>query len=147
MRYTCSLALLSLLFTAAADASVLTYSGETVIRSLSPTQLALFVDATGDGMIDEGFLLSADIAIADGVAVRLAAATVEFSDGYVRVVSGEKVFDLQVAGYSGAPAPPAGSSVATFFGYALTHSSGDSGCNVQRAHEQDAGACFSYGRE
>lgn len=139
--------LMTLLIAGTANATVLHFSGETVIRSIQPTRIAVFVDSTADGVVDQGFLLSTDIAMADGLAVHFPKAAVEFSDGYVRVTSGERVFDLQVAGYSGVPAPPAGSRVTTLIGYALTHSSGDSGCDVDRAYGGDAGDCFSYGRE
>ena len=35
----------------------------------------------------------------------------------------------------------------TLIGSALMHSSGDSGCDIQRAHEKDAGSCYAYGKK
>jgi hypothetical protein len=32
-------------------------------------------------------------------------------------------------------------------GSALMHSSGKSDCDIQHAHEQDAGVCYSYGKK
>ena len=71
-------------------------------------------------------------------------ASVESTDGYVRVTYASKVVDLYVAGY---PEPPLVQADTTrFVGYALMHSTGDSGCNLERAM-RDAGACYGYGKE
>ena len=32
-------------------------------------------------------------------------------------------------------------------GSALMHSAGESGCDIQQAHEKDANVCYAYGRE
>jgi hypothetical protein len=49
-----------------------------------------------------------------------------------------------VAGY---PEPPLVQADTTrFVGYALMHSTGDSGCDLERAM-RDAGACYGYGKE
>ena len=40
-----------------------------------------------------------------------------------------------------------GDRLVTMIGSALMHSTGDSGCDIQRAHEKDAGACYAYGKK
>ena len=109
--------------------------------------MAVFLDTDGDHMVDNGFLLTTDIPMHDGIAVHLRDAKLVFTDGYVRVTSENVVYDLQVAGYPDPPAAPKDSEVVTLIGSALMHSSGDSGCDIQRAHEKDAGACYAYGEE
>ena len=146
MRKTCFLALLAVLATVA-GATTTTYTGEAVVRSIAPTRVAVFIDSDGDHMVDNGFLLTTDVPMHDGIAVHLRDAKLVFTDGYVRVTSENLVYDLQVAGYPDPPAPPKNSDVVTMIGSALMHSSGDSGCNIQRAHEQDAGACYAYGKK
>ena len=146
MRKTCFLALLLVLSTVA-GATTTTYTGEAVVRSIAPTRVAVFLDSDGDHMVDNGFLLTTDVPMHDGIAVHLREAKLVFTDGYVRVTSDKVVYDLQVAGYPDPPAPPKDSDVVTMIGSALMHSSGDSGCNIQRAHEQDAGACYAYGKK
>ena len=146
MRKTSLLALLLVLSTVA-GATTTTYTGEAVVRSIAPTRVAVFLDSDGDHMVDNGFLLTTDVPMHDGIAVHLREAKLVFTDGYVRVTSDKVVYDLQVAGYPDPPAPPKDSDVVTMIGSALMHSSGDSGCNIQRAHEQDAGACYAYGKK
>jgi hypothetical protein len=145
MRKTCFLALLLVVLSPVAIATTTTFSGEAVVRSIAPTRVAVFLDTDGDHMVDNGFLLTTDIPMHDGIAVHLAAAKLVFTDGYVRVSSDKFVYDLQVAGYPDPPAAPRGSQITTMIGSALMHSTGDSGCDIQRAHEKDAGACFAYG--
>jgi hypothetical protein len=144
MRKTCFLALLVL--SSSVCASATTYSGEAVVRSIAPTRVAVFLDTNGDHMVDKGFLLTTDIPM-PGMAVRLSAAKLVFTDGYVRVAGDHMVYDLQVAGYPDPPAAPKGSEVVTLIGSALMHSSGESGCDIQSAHEKDAGACYAYGKK
>ncbi|HEU4887626.1 MAG TPA: hypothetical protein VFV49_07065 [Thermoanaerobaculia bacterium] len=146
MRKTCFLALLLAVLSPVAGATTTTYSGEAVVRSIAPTRVAVFLDTNGDHLIDNGFLLTTDIPM-PGVAVHLVTAKLVFTDGYVRVTSENLVYDLQVAGYPDPPAAPKDSEVVTMIGSALVHSSGDSGCDIQRAHEQDADACYAYGKK
>lgn len=146
MRKTCLLALLVAL-TSTAGATTTTYSGEAVVRSLAPTRVAVFLDTDGDHMVDNGFLLTTDIPMHDGLSVHLPDAKLVFTDGYVRVSSDNMVYDLQVAGYPDPPAAPKDSEVVTLIGSALMHSAGDSGCDIQRAHEKDAGSCYAYGKK
>lgn len=146
MRKTCFLALLLAVLSPVAGATTTTYTGEAVVRSIAPTRVAVFLDTNGDHLIDNGFLLTTDIPM-PGVAVHLETAKLVFTDGYVRVTSENLVYDLQVAGYPDPPAAPKDSEVVTMIGSALMHSKGDSGCDIQRAHEQDAGACYAYGKK
>jgi hypothetical protein len=131
----------------ASHAFATTYSGEAVVRSIDPTRVAVFLDSDGDHLVDNGFLLTTDIPMHGNISVHLPAAQLVFTDGYVRVSCEKSVYDLQVAGYPDPPAAPTDSKVVTLIGSALTHSSGDSGCDIQRARDKDAGACFAYGRE
>jgi hypothetical protein len=128
-----------------ASASEMTFRGETVVRSIDAKRVAVFLDTDGDHLVDNGFLLTADFPIRNGIAVHFPSADLVFTDGYVRVVGDKQVFDLQVAGYPDPPAAPPECKLVTLIGSALTHSAGDSGCDIQRAHEKDAGACFAYG--
>lgn len=146
MRKTCFLALLLFSLTSVAEATTTTYSGAAVVRSIAPTRVAVFFDTNGDHLIDNGFLLTTDVEM-PGVSVHLPAAKLVFTDGYVRVTSENVVYDLQVAGYPDPPDAPKGSEVVTMIGSALMHSSGDSGCDIQKAHEQDAGVCYAYGKK
>jgi hypothetical protein len=139
-----SLSLLSC--TSAVEAAGTTFTGEAVVRSLSPTRVAVFLDTNADHLVDHGFLLTTDIPMGK-IAVHLADAKLFFTDGYIRITSDKTVYDLQVAGYPDPPAPPKESELTTLIGSALMHSKGDSGCSIQRAHEQDAGACYAYGAE
>lgn len=147
MRKTCFLALLLVVLSPLAGATTTTFSGEAVVRSIAPTRVAVFLDTDGDHMIDNGFLLTTDIPMHDGIAVHLPTAKLVFTDGYVRVTSDKVIYDLQVAGYPDPPAAPKDSEVVTLIGSALMHSTGDSGCDIQRAHEKDAGACYAYGKK
>jgi hypothetical protein len=148
MRKTCSLALSSfLLISSAAFAKPMQFSGEAVIRTISPDRVAVFLDTNGDQTIDKGFLLTMDVPMHNGYSAHFAKAKVVFSDGYVRVISDKKLVDLQVAGYPDPPKPPKDAEVVTLIGSALTQSTGDSGCDIARASEPDAGACFSYGKD
>jgi len=146
MRKTFSLAMsLLLLFSSIAFAKPMQCSGEAVIRSIGTDRVAVFLDTNGDQKIDKGFLLTMDLPMYEYMA-HFAKARVEYSDNYVRVISDKKLVDLQVAGYPDPPAPPKDAEVVTLIGSALTQSSGDSGCDISRASERDAGACFSYGK-
>ncbi|HYO79074.1 MAG TPA: hypothetical protein VE010_21600 [Thermoanaerobaculia bacterium] len=147
MRKTCCLALFLLIScTSTADAAGTTYTGEVVLRSLTPTRVAVFLDTNSDHVVDNGFLLTTDVPIGS-FAVRLATARLIFTDGYVRIASDKKIYDLQVAGYPDPPKPPAESEVTTLIGSALMHSEGDSGCSMQHVHEKDPGVCYAYGAE
>ena len=149
MRKTCFFALMLVVLSCSsvATATNTSYSGEAVVRSIAPTRVAVFLDTNGDHMVDNGFLLTTDIPMHDGIAVHLATAKLVFTDGYVRVSSDKFVYDLQVAGYPDPPAAPRGSQIVTMIGSALMHSTGDSGCDIQSAHEKDAGACYAYGKK
>lgn len=122
-----------------------TLSGEAIVKTIGPDRIAVLLDTNKDKAIDQGFLLSSDIPVSSTTA-HSAAASVEFTDGYVRLTYDTKVFDLYVAGY---PEPPEvqqdKTAMMKFVGYALQHSSGESGCNLERAMS-DAGACFGYGK-
>jgi len=147
MRKTCFLALLMLLaLSLHARPSVETFSGEAIVRSISTSRVAVFLDTNGDQTIDKGFLLMMDVPMHNAYSAHFNKATVEYTDGYVRVIADKKLVDLQVAGYPDPPAAPKDADVVTLIGSALTHTSGESGCNVARAQEPDAGACFSYGK-
>ena len=118
-------------------------SGDAIVRSIGNNRVAVLLDTNADQAIDQGFLLSSDLPVSMTGAL-CKSAQVEFTDGYVRVKFQSKVWDLHVAGY---PEPPALQMDTTkFIGYALQHSSGDSGCNVERAMK-DAGVCYGYGKE
>lgn len=118
-------------------------SGDAVVRNIGDNRVAVLLDTNADQAIDQGFLLSSDLPVSS-TSSRIPAANIEFTDGYVRVRYDKKVFDLYVAGY---PEPPTLElSTTKFIGYALVHSSGDSGCDVERALK-DAGACYGYGKD
>ena len=118
-------------------------SGDVVVHSIGNNRVAVFLDTNADENIDQGFLLSSDLPVSITQA-RCPSASIEFTDGYVRVKYDSKIYDLYVAGY---PEPPAvEASTTKFTGYALQHSSGDSGCNLERAMK-DAGVCYGYGKE
>jgi hypothetical protein len=70
---------------------------------------------------------------------------VEFTTSYVRLTHETKVYDLYVAGYPEPPALKDPKEMTKFIGYALQHSTGGSGCSVERA-VSDAGACYGYGK-
>ena len=78
MRKTCLLALLVVL-SSVANATTTTYTGEAVVRSLAPTRVAVFLDTDGDHMVDNGFLLTTDIPMHDGLSVHLPAAKLVFT--------------------------------------------------------------------
>lgn len=146
MWKTCCAALL-VTFAFSSEAAVeRSFTGAAVIRTISPTRVAVFLDSNGDDKVDNGFLLSTDIPM-NRMAIRFGSATLSFTDGYVRLASGNKVFDLQVAGYPDSPATPKDKEVVTLIGSALQHSKGDSGCDIERAHGGDAGSCYAYGSE
>lgn len=147
MRKICWIAIMTLASTSVASALPARYSGETVIRSIAPHRIAVLVDTNRDDAVDNGFLLTTDIPMGGGLAERFASAKIEYAGGYVRVLAGGKVFVLQVAGHPEPPSAPSGTDIVTLIGADLMHSSGDSGCDVERAHERDAGACFGYGRQ
>ena len=135
--------LLLLLATSAYATKPQVLNGEAVVRNIGENRVAILLDTNDDKSIDQGFLLSSDLPISS-TSARCPMASVEFTDGYVRVTYDNKVVDLYVAGY---PEPPDSQHETTkFVGYALMHSSGTSGCNLERALS-DAGACFNYGKE
>ena len=117
--------------------------GDAIVSSIGQDRIAVLLDTDADQKIDQGFLLSSDLPVSS-TGARCPEASVEFTDSYVRVKYESKVWDLYVAGY---PEPPALQTDTTkFIGYALQHSSGDSGCSTERAMK-DAGVCFGYGKE
>lgn len=122
-----------------------TLGGDAVVRTIGPNRIAVLLDTDADKTIDQGFLLSSDLPVSSTTA-RCPIASVEFTDGYVRLTYETKVFDLYVAGYPEPPAAKDKKNMTRFIGYALQHSSGDSGCSLERAMT-DAGACFNYGKE
>jgi len=144
MRNAC----LALLLTVAASAqsAPTSYTGEAVVRSINDMRVAVFLDTNGDKVVDQGFLLSTDIPMHGDMSVHFPAARLVFTDGYLRVTSDGTVYDLQVAGYPDPPSAPSGAELVTLIGSALTHSSGDSGCNIERVQAKDPGACYAYGR-
>lgn len=118
-------------------------SGDVVVRNIGDNRVAVLLDTNDDQAIDQGFLLSSDLPVSS-TSTSIRGANVEFTESYVRVTSERKVFDLYVAGY---PEPPSVElSTTKFIGYALIHSSGDSGCDLERAMK-DAGVCYAYGKE
>jgi hypothetical protein len=134
---------LLLLLSCSALAKQRALSGEAVVRNIGNNRVAVLLDTNADQTVDQGFLLSSDIPVSS-TSTRCPAASVEFTDGYVRVTYDRKVFDLYVAGY---PEPPSVElSTTKFIGYALMHSSGDSGCDLERAMK-DAGVCYGYGKD
>jgi hypothetical protein len=138
-----STSLLLLLATSASATKPQVMNGEAVVRNIGDNRVAVLLDTNDDKSIDQGFLLSSDLPIST-TSARCPMASVEFTDGYVRVTYANKVIDLYVAGY---PEPPASEHETTkFIGYALMHSSGTSGCNLERALT-DAGDCFRYGKD
>lgn len=147
MRNTCCATLLVVVFASTLFAKPTTSTGDVVVRSIDDNRVAVFLDTNGDQVVDQGFLLTSDVPNHARYAVHLPGARLIFTDGYVRVTCEKKVFDLQVAGYPDPPAAPKDSQVVTLIGSALHHSQGDSGCNIQRAHEEDAGVCFAYGKQ
>ena len=117
--------------------------GEAIVRSIGQDRIAVLIDTDDDQKIDQGFLLSSDLPVSS-TGEHCPGASVEFTESYVRLTYDSKVWDLYVAGY---PEPPAVQMDTTrFVGYALQHSSGDSGCSMERALK-DAGVCFGYGKE
>ena len=121
-----------------------TLSGDAIVRTIGDSSIAVLLDTNGDKAIDQGFLLSSDIPVSS-TSARCPTASVEFTTGYVRLTYDSKVFDLYVAGYPEPPALKDPKSTTRFIGYALQHSSGGSGCSVERAMS-DAGACYGYGK-
>lgn len=131
----------------AAEPQPVQFKGDAVIRGIGENRVAVFLDTDGDRSVDHGFLLSSDIPIASDVAVSCPAANIDFTDGYARLTSGTRHYDLYVAGYPEPPATPAEGEAFRFTGYALMHSSGESGCDLTRALEGDAGHCYKYGEQ
>lgn len=132
---------------AAGEPAPVHFEGDAVLRAIDATRLAVFLDSNGDKTVDHGFLLSSDIPIASGVAVSCPAARIDFTDGYARLVVGGRLYDLYVAGYPEPPAAPEDADVTRYTGYALLHSTGDSGCDLTRALEGDASGCYRYGEQ
>lgn len=148
MRKICCFALLLAVATPALQArkpAPAKFSGEVVVRSIDDSRVAVLLDSNGDHVADNGFLLTTDIPMGN-VAVRVSGVKLIFTDGYVRITSEDnKIWDLQVAGYPDPPAAPKDSEIVTLIGSALMHSKGE-GCALDKA-EQDAAACYAYGRK
>lgn len=141
-KFCCTILLVAL--ASSAGAVERAYSGQTIVRTISPTRLAVFVDSNSDAVIDKGFLLTTDVPMS-AIAFDFAEAKLRFTEGYVRIEAGDKVFDLQLAGYPDSPAAAASKEVVTVIGSALQQSKGDSGCTLERAYRGDASVCYSYG--
>jgi len=122
-----------------------TMNGDAVVRTIGPDRIAVLLDTDDDQSIDQGFLLSSDLPVSR-TSAHYPTAKVEYTTGYVRLTHDSKVFDLHVAGYPEPPALQGAKNTTKFIGYALQHSSGGSGCSVERAMS-DAGACYNYGKE
>jgi hypothetical protein len=120
-------------------------SGEAIVRSIGDNRVAVLLDTNDDKSIDQGFLLSSDLPVSLTTA-SCPAASIEFTTSYVRVTYDKKVIDLYVAGYPEPPDAPQEHESKKFIGYALMHSTGNSGCNLERALA-DAGACYNYGKD
>lgn len=120
-------------------------SGECVVRSIGDNRVAVLLDTNDDKTIDQGFLLSSDLPVSSTTA-RCHAASVEYTDSYVRVTYDKKVIDLYVAGYPEPPAAPEEHESTKYIGYALIHSTGNAGCNLERA-ATDAAGCYNYGKD
>lgn len=120
-----------------------TMKGDAVVRTIGPDRIAVLLDTNKDTDIDQGFLLSSDLPVSS-TSARCPAAKVEYTNSYVRLTYDSKVFDLYVAGYPEPPAPKKKASMTRYVGYALQHSTGSSGCSVERAMK-DASSCFKYG--
>lgn len=129
-----------------ATAGPVTFAGDAVVRSIDATRVAVFLDTNGDEVVDNGFLLTTDIPMFGTFSDRLAGVTLVFTDSYLRVSGTDTVYDLQVAGYPEPPKAPGERKQVTLIGSALMHSKGDSGCDLEKAHHDDAGSCYSYGR-
>jgi hypothetical protein len=144
-----SLALLLLItvpqFAARETVKPQTMKGDAVVRTIGPDRIAVLLDTNDDQSIDQGFLLSSDLPVST-TSAHCPTAKVEYTTGYVRLTYASKVFDLHVAGYPEPPALKDATDMTKFIGYALQHSSGGSGCSVERAMN-DAGACYNYGKE
>jgi hypothetical protein len=138
---------LALALTLSAQSAPVRFKGDAVLRSIDAKRVAILLDTNGDRTIDHGFLLSSDLPIAADLAVLCPEASVDFTDGWARVASDKRIYDLYVAGYPEPPAAPADSQAHQYTGYALVHSSGSSGCDLQKALEGDARDCFRYGNE
>lgn len=122
-----------------------TISGEAVVRTIGMDRIAVLVDTDNDKSVDQGFLLSSDLPVGT-TSARCPTASVEFTVGYVRVAYESKVYDLYVAGYPEPPEVTGKKDMKKFVGYALQHSSGQSGCSMERAMTEP-GACYNYGKE
>jgi len=120
-----------------------TMNGDAVVMTIGLDRIAVLLDTDKDKSIDQGFLLSSDLPVSS-TSARCPSAKVEYTNSYVRLTYDSKVFDLYVAGYPEPPAPKKSKSMTRYVGYALQHSTGSSGCSVERAMK-DAGACFKYG--
>ena len=120
-----------------------TLSGEAIVRTIG-NNVAVLLDTNGDKAIDQGFQLSSDLPVSS-TSARWPRASVEFTTSYVRLTHETKVYDLYVAGYPEPPALKDPKEMTKFIGYALQHSTGGSGCSVERA-VSDAGACYGYGK-
>lgn len=145
MRIACCLSLLLALVAVDADAATRTFAGEAVVRAIDATRVAVFLDTDGDAVVDNGFLLTTDIPMYGAFTDRLPKVTLVFTDGYLRVVGSEKVYDLQVAGFPEPPEVPGERKLVTLIGSALMHSKGN-GCTLDKASGDEAGVCYAYGQ-
>lgn len=145
MRFTCCLSLLLAFVAFDANAATRTFAGEAVIRSIDAKRVAVFLDTDGDTIVDNGFLLTTDIPMYGTFSDRLAQVALVFTDGYLRVVGSEKVYDLQVAGFPEPPEVPGERKLVTLIGSALMHSKGN-GCTLDKASGDEGGLCYAYGQ-
>lgn len=140
-----SLSLLAVLLAPTfAFAKAQTLSGEAVVRSIGGNRVAVLVDTNEDKAVDQGFLLESDLPV-QATGEHCPDASVEYTESYVRVTYAQHVIDLWVAGYPEPPAAPEQTDSTKFIGSSLLHSSGDSGCTLERAL-RDAGVCFGYAK-
>ncbi len=133
-----------LLVPASAHGKAQMLSGEAVVRSIGGNRVAVLLDTNDDKAIDQGFLLESDLPV-PATGERCPDASVEYTESYVRVTYAQHVIDLWVAGYPEPPAAPEQTDSTKFIGSSLLHSSGDSGCTLERAL-RDAGVCFDYAK-
>jgi len=143
---TLALALVALTASANSAPTATPLSGEVVVRTIGEDRVAVLVDSNNDEKIDQGFLLTSDLPISR-MSIFFEKANIEFTDGYVRLISDNKLYDLHVAGHPEPPAAPKDVRAVRFIGYALVHNTGDGRCTVAEAREGDVGACYRYGEK
>lgn len=112
-------------------------SGETLVRSIGPKQVAILVDTNGDKSIDQGFLLESELDLAAPRLVHFKKGELEFSDGFVRASEGGRMYELFVAGYPEPPAVPGEMHVVRYTGFGITHRQGETKYDIDKARTDD----------